>query len=159
MQVRPVWVQPRPSQFFTWADLVVTSRPELQDHPASRHQRNLVSLCVHFLDPLARHVGRPMWLSSAYRSQRLNAAIGGASRSRHKSGCGADFGFEGMTSFDVAHAVVDAGLSFDKLIAYHPEAGGHVHASYLGPRYRHRQQVFQCFRQDGRKVYRAWPIQ
>lgn len=47
-------------------------------------------LCVHVLEPLRAHMGRPITISSGYRCPRLNALVGGVNASQHMYGQAAD---------------------------------------------------------------------
>lgn len=60
--------------------------------------------------------GKPLVISSGYRSPALNSAVGGASSSAHLTGLAADFTVPGMTPSDTAKAIVKAGIKFDQLI-------------------------------------------
>lgn len=60
--------------------------------------------------------GKPLVISSGYRSPALNAAVGGAQSSAHLTGLAADFTVPGMTPSDTAKAIAKAGIKFDQLI-------------------------------------------
>lgn len=60
--------------------------------------------------------GKPLVISSGYRSSALNAAVGGAKSSAHLTGLAADFTVLGITPSDTAKAIVKAGIEFDQLI-------------------------------------------
>lgn len=47
-------------------------------------------LCVKVLEPLRSQMGRPISISSGYRCPRLNAAVGGVTKSQHMYGQAAD---------------------------------------------------------------------
>ena len=51
---------------------------------------NIKNLCQQVLEPLRRHAGTPITISSGYRCPRLNAAVGGSPTSNHLRGCAAD---------------------------------------------------------------------
>ena len=63
-------------------------------HPAHPHDAaviaNLKHLCEEVLEPLRRHVGGPILISSGYRCPALNTAVGGATGSQHMTGEAAD---------------------------------------------------------------------
>ena len=54
---------------------------------------NIKNLCQQVLEPLRRHAGTPIPISSGYRCPRLNAAVGGAKRSYHLQARAADIPF------------------------------------------------------------------
>lgn len=82
--------------------------------------------------------GAPITISSGYRCEALNKAIGGAPGSQHIKGQAADiicprFGAPG----DVAAALRDAGIEYDQLIL---EFGRWVHVSFA-PQPRHQALI------------------
>lgn len=60
--------------------------------------------------------GKPLVISSGYRSPALNASVGGARTSAHLYGLAADFIVPGVTPAETAKAIVRAGIEFDQLI-------------------------------------------
>lgn len=84
------------------------------------------------LDPLRAALGRPLVVTSWWRSPADNAAIKGASRtSDHLTGRAVDLRPpDGMTSTDVARKVLELGLPFDQLIGYGDSR--HLHVGYRG---------------------------
>ena len=58
------------------------------DH--SRIIDNLRSLCQEVLEPLRRHLDRPVVISSGYRCKKLNQLVGGVRTSQHMTGEAAD---------------------------------------------------------------------
>jgi zinc D-Ala-D-Ala carboxypeptidase len=70
----------------------------------------------------------PILISSAYRSDRVNAAVGGVANSAHRLGLAADFtcpAFGDVTR--VCHALANSGMVFDQLIW---EYGRWVHVGF-----------------------------
>lgn len=85
-------------------------------------------------DILSRKAGRPIpvHITSGFRNDRLNAAVGGSPTSDHRRGDSTDFQAPEFGSpIQICHALVEAGLKFDQLI----EEGDWVHVSF-GPRMR-----------------------
>ena len=58
------------------------------DH--SRIIDNLRRLCQEVLEPLRRHLDRPVVISSGYRCKKLNQLVGGVRTSQHMTGEAAD---------------------------------------------------------------------
>ena len=58
------------------------------DH--SRIIDNLRALCQEVLEPLRRHLDRPVVISSGYRCKKLNQLVGGVHTSQHMTGEAAD---------------------------------------------------------------------
>lgn len=90
---------------------------------------NLERLVRYVLDPLRDAVGRPVTITSAYRSPPVNLAVSGTAIGPHSMGEAADLMVRGLGAEDVARLIVRLGVPFDQLIWYAPERGGHVHVS------------------------------
>ena len=80
----------RLSKNFTLAELTATSHRKLQDTPSLEVIRNMQYLCIHVLQPLRDAIGRPVYITSGYRSAKLNARVGGVKNSYHLRGLAAD---------------------------------------------------------------------
>lgn len=65
-------------------------RRGLDNNPTAEHIHNLVWLCENILQPLRDELGVSIRVTSGYRGEELNAAIGGSSTSDHCKGAGAD---------------------------------------------------------------------
>lgn len=131
----------RPGEFFSWAELETTSTGLPNRAPLSAQYR-LQILAQRVLDPLRRHIKRPIRVTSGYRSHAVNLRVRGARNSRHKTGEAADLKVEGMSAAELVAAILEAGLSFDQVIAYAPSRGGHVHLQICaGAPGRHRMQL------------------
>ena len=120
----------KPGIYFTWSELTSSStatREGIDNHPTPEHAENLRRLCAEVLDPLRTFLGRPVRITSGYRSLELNKKIGGSTTSRHCSGLAADIKVSGMDAVDIARTVHRMGLPIDQCIWYSPERGGHVH--------------------------------
>lgn len=130
----------RPGQFFTWAELTTTSKP-FDNTPTTDAQARLVALCAAVLDPLRRHLGKPIRVTSAYRSPAVNRAVGGAATSQHMAGEAADIKVDGLEPEAVAAAIVKAGATFDQLIVERKGGGAWVHVSYALGRANRRQTL------------------
>lgn len=139
-----------PGEFFTWAELQRTSQP-LPNVAPLWCRINLRVLVSEVLDPLRRDLGKPVRVTSGYRSGPVNAAVKGSPNSKHKDGMAADITVEGMTASELLAIIVALGLPFDQVIAYALERGGHVHIQ-VAPR--NRQQVLWAPRGGGYETFR-----
>ncbi len=81
--------------------------------------------------------GKPLNVSSWYRSKQLNKAIGGAKQSAHMSGHAIDFTIKGHSVQATVAAIAKSGIKFDQLIN---EYGRWVHISFAPAL---RQQVLK----------------
>lgn len=101
----------------------------LDNTPPPEAVANLERLVRYVLDPLRDAVGRPITITSAYRSPQVNLAVSGTAIGPHSMGEAADLMVRGLVAEEVARLIVRLGLPFDQLIWYAPERGGHVHVS------------------------------
>jgi hypothetical protein len=66
-------------------------RKKIDNTPSDEVVKNLVSLVLNVLQPLRDKYGKPINITSGYRSPKLNSAIGGAKNSQHCLGQAVDF--------------------------------------------------------------------
>ena len=124
-------------RFFTWAELTAStaaSRLGLVNQPTPAAQQAMALLVGRVLDPLRAGLGRPVRVTSGYRSPAVNQAVKGARSSQHMLGEAADIKVDGVSAIALATAVLRLGLPFDQLIWYDPARGGHVHVSFTARR-------------------------
>ena len=104
----------------------------------------LRQVCLHILQPVRNHFGKPVRVNSGYRSLALNTAIKGAKTSQHMKCEAADYEIDGMSNRELAHWVAD-NLQFDQVILeFHNNPqdpnSGWVHTSYVAPPRKNRKQ-------------------
>lgn len=124
----------RLSANFTLAELVhsdTAARHGWDNFPDAAAAANLRALATNVLQPIRDHFG-PVRITSGYRNHRVNAAVGGAPTSQHRTGEAADFTVPGATQAQV-HKWIVANLRFDQLILYR---SGRFHISYSATRAR-----------------------
>ena len=68
------------------------------------------------LEEVRAVVGKPIIISSGYRSSPVNAAIGGSPTSAHVRGLAADITVKGMPALTLAKMIRNSGLQYDQLI-------------------------------------------
>ena len=81
------------SEHFSYAELTkstTASRKGISNAPSKEHAANLVTLCNEVLEPLRKLYGRPIRISSGYRSPALNKLVGGSLASHHCLGMAVD---------------------------------------------------------------------
>lgn len=79
--------------YFTVKELtrsVTAEAKKIDNTPNPEAEANLKELISNVLDPLRKAYGRPIMVTSGYRSPRLNAAVGGVKTSQHQKGQAAD---------------------------------------------------------------------
>lgn len=112
---------------------------------------NLRLLCENILQPIRDFVGRPVIVTSGYRSPQVNKLVGGSKTSQHLTGQAADILIKGYSRGDMQQLfrwIQNSDLPFDQLISEgvfpQSQLTGHyrnvpwIHISF-GPR--NRRQV------------------
>ena len=117
---------------FTMSELLhsdIAEKYNISNIPDKQALDNMLLLIVNCLQPLREYIGKPMNISSGYRSPRLNAhpLIKGKSTSQHITGEAADFTIKGMTPKQIIEKVKASGVEYDQLIN---EYNCWVHISY-----------------------------
>lgn len=109
------------------------TRRGINNNPTVAHRLAMSALCNAILEPLRAHFGRPVRITSGYRSKALNDAIGGSQSSDHSKGMAADFEIAGVSNYRLAKWI-EANLVYRQLILefYKPgdENSGWVHCSF-----------------------------
>jgi len=80
-------------KYFTINELCASataSRLGIQNIPTEEIKTNLIALVDNVLDPLRTEYGKPIIVSSGFRCNMLNLAIGGSKTSQHMKGQAAD---------------------------------------------------------------------
>lgn len=109
-------------------------------------------LCMTVLEPLRLSVGRPWIISSGYRPEWLNKAIGGSATSAHVYGRASDQNVTGMSTIALARMVagsVDM-LPIDQVIY---EFGQWVHIGIAAKGVEPRRQVLTALYDAGKTRY------
>lgn len=103
------------SKNFTLGEFINTSTG-IENVPGQNEVENIKHLVTNVLQPLRDYFGKPIIITSGYRSQLVNAAIGGATNSQHSKGQAADFHIKGVTNTEIIQAILKLRLPFDQLI-------------------------------------------
>ena len=80
-------------KYFTLKELTNSSTATakgIENKPGLIEEANLINLVTHILDPLREAYGKPITVTSGFRSKALNQALGGAASSQHMKGQAAD---------------------------------------------------------------------
>ena len=145
------------SNNFTLAELVKSQtaiRKNIRNEPGTAEINNLIHLAESVLQPVREHFGKPVMISSGYRSPELCEAIGSSSKSQHAKGEAADFEIPGVDNKELA-TWISKNTEFDQLILEFYDEGdpnsGWVHCSAVteGP----RKQVLRASKVEGRTKY------
>ena len=116
----------------------------IQNRPNAQQIISLVYLAAYVLEPLREAMHEPIPISSGFRCEQLNRAVGGVSNSQHMKGQAADLCIggdlkKGRKWFDY----IKTHLNFDQLIWEHSSNGTYwVHVSFVHPDFgRNRRQA------------------
>lgn len=142
------------ANFRLW-ELVKSSTADrlgIDNTPNSEDIGNLRKLCEKILQP-ARDALGPIRISSGFRSEELNIAVGGVSNSDHRLGFAADVIPINVSTKKLAEWVVENCPEFDQVIL---EFGtlDNPNWIHLSAAPHNRKQVLRATREDGRVAYR-----
>ena len=135
------------------------SRLGIKNEPRKRELDNLREIAEHIFQPVRDHFEVPIYVSSGYRSPKLNTAIGGSATSQHCQGRALDLDadvFGGVCNAEIFKYIKD-NLDFDQLIW---ELGtdlnpAWVHVSYVSDR-ENRKRIYKATQKGGATVYSVW---
>ena len=101
--------------------------------PADRKAKYLVSLelVASVLNSIQRHFDRPVVVTSGYRCEALNKAVGGVPNSQHMLGEAVDFYVHGVRLLEVFCYVLD-NVEYDQAIMYRRKHIIHLSVRPLG---------------------------
>lgn len=94
-------------------------RKGISNMPTPEHLENFKKLAENIFEPIRKHFGVPIHISSGYRSKELNALIGGVKTSDHCFGMAIDLDQQGHGSGITNKQVFDfikSNLKFKQLI-------------------------------------------
>lgn len=127
-------------RYFSIGELCQSNVADLKGIPnhANTYQRmNLEKLILRVLDPIRSLYGKPIYVNSGFRSEKLNELVGGAKNSQHLQGKAADITAgnprENKKLLDVIMFLFQEGdIEFDQLINEKPINGepSWIHISY-----------------------------
>ena len=142
---------------FTLSELTKSQtavRKNIKNEPSTAHVENLIHLAETVQQPVRDHFGKPVVISSGYRSPELCEAIGASAKSQHAKGEAADFEIPGVDNMQLA-TWINKNTDFDQLILEFYEPGdpnsGWVHCSAV--REGSRAQVLKASKVGGRTKY------
>ena len=130
----------------------------IDNNPTQEHLNNLKLVAENVFEPIRKHFGKPIKVSSGYRSKALNDATpGSSSTSQHCSGEALDLDQDGMPTGVTNKMVFDYvkdNLDFDQLIwefgtDTNPDW---VHVSYESTG-KQRKQILKAVKKGGATSY------
>lgn len=103
------------------------------------------------LEIIRSHFNAPIKVTSCYRSQDVNKAVGGSKTSAHCFAHAADFEVVGVANLDVCRWVAENIPDFDQVI-YEFGPGGWCHLGFTTKE--PRKQLLSAVKENGKTVYR-----
>jgi len=104
------------TEHFTLEELTHTDHREFENTPNETELANLRRLAAFLENVKTVLGGKPIMVNSAFRSKKVNDAVGSKDTSQHRIGCAADLRVPGMTPDEVVKAIMTAKLPYDQLI-------------------------------------------
>jgi len=131
----------------------------LKNEPDDPQITNLKLIAEHVFQPLRDHFEVPIYVSSGYRSPKLNRSIGGSNTSQHCQGRALDLDadvFGGVTNAEIFHYIKDC-LDFDQLIWEFGDDSNPdwVHVSYKSPT-ENKGRVMRAMKDEVGTYYKLW---
>ena len=121
--------------YFTLEELCASEtakRLQIDNKPPREVVENLGRLVERVLDPARLWLGKPIIVTSGYRCEALNNAVGGVANSHHCRGMAADIKAADITTTRQLFNLIRDYLDYDQLIW---EQGGRwIHVSYVNRR-------------------------
>lgn len=137
------------SPHFDLAELISSEsakRLGISNMPNPEQTENLILICEKILEPIRVHFGSPILISSGFRSDALNRAIGGRSKSQHQSGEAVDIDMDGTSkgvTNEMVFKFIKENLVFDQLINEFNYSWIHVSFSASG---KNRKEILKAIK-------------
>lgn len=133
------------------------TRQGIDNTPSGAHLDNLNYLAQTIFQPIRTHFGKPIFISSGYRSEALNKAVRGSVTSQHCKGEAIDIDNDATDdpSNKEIFEWIKQNLEFDQLINEFPDGDGNpawVHVS-VKKNGQNRKQVLKAEKVKGKTVY------
>lgn len=123
--------------YFTLQELTKSNTAiakKLDNTPDEQAIKNLNTLVDNVLDPLRKLYGKPIIVTSGYRSPEVNRSVNGATSSQHALGEAVDISVGSKEENKKLFSLIKDNLPFDQLINEHDYSW--VHVSYREERLR-----------------------
>ena len=128
------------------------------DNTPNKAQLECMSIIAEELfEPLRKWVGGPIKITSMFRGEPVNTAIGGSKNSQHMKGQALDLDdtFGHKTNAEMYHYIKD-NLEFDQLIWEFgdDENPNWIHVSYVG-KISNRNRCLLAYKKEGKTKYKV----
>lgn len=131
-------------------------RKGIANTPTATHLIALKELSKNIFQPCREHFGKPLAVTSGYRSEELNELIGGSKSSQHSKGEALDLDadvFGGFSNAELFNYIKNH-LNFDQLIW---EFGNNNNPAWVHCSYKtqgNRNEVLIAVKTNGKTTYR-----
>ena len=119
-------------EYFTISELIKSDtaiKHRIWNGASREVENNLIALVAAVLDPLRKMYGKPIHVTSGYRNEIVNKAVGGVKNSQHLKGEAADIDTGSKSQNQhLARILANSGLPFDQLIDENDYSW--IHVSY-----------------------------
>ena len=134
---------------------ITALRLGLDNTPDGSILSNMKLLADNIFEPLREYVGGPIKINSMYRSEALNKAIGGSSKSQHCDGKAFDIDdiYGHKTNAEMFNYIKD-NLNFDQMIWEFGSVNNPdwIHVSYVSESI-NRNKILKAVRDKGKTKY------
>ena len=133
-------------------------RLRIDNTPNAEQLNSMQNVAERVFQPLREYFNTPIYISSFFRSEALNKAIGGSKTSQHCKGEAMDLDadiFGGVTNAQIFNYIKD-NLEFDQLIWEFgtDENPSWVHVSYS--QYQSRHTILKAIKNNGKTIYQNY---
>jgi hypothetical protein len=149
------------SKYITYSEVTKSNQAtalKLANIPNATQLNNLRLVCTNVFDQVREHFGKPIGISSGFRSIELNSKIGGSKTSQHCEGKALDIDGDmfGGISNKLIFEYIRKSCTFDQLIwEFGSEnAPDWVHVSYNEGK--NREQVLRALKVGGKTIYKPF---
>ena len=130
------------TEHFTLSEFIrseTADRKHIDNTPTVEVVSNLRALCRNVLEPTRVSFGAPIYITSGYRCQALNKAVGGKPTSQHLRGEAADLQVQGVKNLRKLYNAIKSHGVFDQLLYETNKSGAKwIHVSYTSYGSRHQ---------------------
>jgi hypothetical protein len=135
-------------------------RKGIDNTPQGKQFQAMIKLCAYVYDDVCEYFNCKIPVTSFYRSEKLNKAIGGSATSQHCNGEAIDMDCDTLTSGLANKHIfnyIKNNLTFDQLIWEFGDDNNpdwvHCSVSYDG---RNRMEVLRAFKIKNQTIYSQW---
>ena len=151
------------SSHITYEEATVSSKAKelkINNDPNSKQLANMKLLAENIFEKVREHFDAPIYISSFFRSPKLNIKLKGSSTSQHCANVGAAMDidadvYKGVTNSEIFNYILE-NLNFDQLIWEfgNDENPDWVHVSYVSD-VLNRKEVLKAYKdKDNKTVYK-----